>query len=76
MEKTISKFESRKTSMSLRGLFDKAHCAICYVNDEPSWITFTQESENESGKIVSNYVSLYKDDLKELFEMLKENEMI
>lgn len=76
MENVKSKYESRNTFVRAKGIYGKVHCSIAYCDDEPSTISFSQHRKGFNGEQEYHSISLYKDDLKALVDMLKENEMI
>lgn len=76
MQNVKTKFESRNTVVKARGIWGEVHCSVGYVNDEPNTISFSQHRKGENGENEYHSVTLYKDNLKELVKLLKENELI
>lgn len=71
-----TKFETRNTVVKAKGIWGNVHCSIGYSNDEPNTISFSQHRKDENGDFEYHTLTLYKDDLKSLVSMLRENEMI
>jgi len=42
MENVKTKYESRNTVVKAKGIYGAVHCSVCYCNDEPNTICFTQ----------------------------------
>jgi len=68
--------DSKTTAIKLAGVYGKVHCSIDYMDDEPNWLSFSQHRENENGELEYHRITLEKDEIPKLIELLKENEMI